>query len=485
MHLSRRIKVQLALFAVIALIAGAVMIRSYLNLPALLFGIGRYDVTLQLDQTAGLYPSANVTYRGTTVGEVTDVRLTPQGAEARLSLESDYDIPSNLDARIHSVSAAGELYVALEPRDSTSAPLASGDIITRDRTGIPPDISSLLNATNEGLQAIPRQQLRTVIDESYTAAGGLGPELARIVRGSTQLAIDARQHLDPMVTLIDDAGPVLDSQGDTADEIAAWASYLASVTDQLKTRDAAIRDIVRKGPSAAVEARALFERLQPTLPILMANLVSVGQVGINYQPALEQLLVLLPQGVSTLQGVGVANHGTKQDYKGGFLDFNLNINLPPPCTTGFLPAQQQRAAALTDYPEVPEGDLYCRVPQDSPFNVRGARNLPCLTVPGKRAPTVKMCESDEEYVPLNDGFNWKGDPNATLSGQDIPQLPPVSPPGAGTEAGAGPPLAVAHYDPATGTYVGLDGRTYTQADLAGNAVGERTWQSMVLPPGAG
>jgi hypothetical protein len=38
------------------------------------------------------------------------------------------------------------------------------------------------------------------------------------------------------------------------------------------------------------------------------------------------------------------------------------------------------------------------------------------------APTVKMCESDQDYVPLNDGLNWKGDPNATLSGQPIPQL---------------------------------------------------------------
>ena len=74
-------------------------------------------------------------------------------------------------------------------------------------------------------------------------------------------------------------------------------------------------------------------------------------------------------------------------------------------------------ASLEDYPDRPAGDLYCRVPQDSPFNVRGARNYPCLTVPGKRAPTVKMCESDEQYVPLNDGYNWKGDPNATLSGQ--------------------------------------------------------------------
>lgn len=89
---------------------------------------------------------------------------------------------------------------------------------------------------------------------------------------------------------------------------------------------------------------------------------------------------------------------------GDYLVFNLNLNLnlPPPCTTGFLPAQQQRAPSLQDYPDRPQGDLYCRVPQDAPFNVCGARNTPCTTVPGKRAPTVKMCESDEQYIPLND-----------------------------------------------------------------------------------
>ncbi|HJT95380.1 MAG TPA: MCE family protein, partial [Mycobacterium sp.] len=141
-------------------------------------------------------------------------------------------------------------------------------------------------------------------------------------------------------------------------------------------------------------------------------------------------------------------------------------------------------AADVDYPDRPAGDLYCRVPQDSMFNVRGARNIPCETVPGKRAPTVKMCESNETYVPLNDGFNWKGDPNATLTGQPIPQLPPgvpspAPPPAAGP---APPPIAVAQYDPATGTYVAPDGKVYTQANLAQSAADNKTWQSMLTPP---
>jgi phospholipid/cholesterol/gamma-HCH transport system substrate-binding protein len=94
-----------------------------------------------------------------------------------------------------------------------------------------------------------------------------------------------------------------------------------------------------------------------------------------------------------------------------------------------------------------------------------------------------MCESDEEYVPLNEGYNWKGDPNATLSGQDVPQLRPgEGPPQAAPPAAPPPPpLAVAEYDPATGSYIGPDGQTYTQSNL-GRDHTDQTWQSMLIPP---
>jgi phospholipid/cholesterol/gamma-HCH transport system substrate-binding protein len=484
MNLNRRIKLQLALFAVIAVTAGAVMVFRYINAPAMIFGVGRYTVTLELPRAAGLYPSANVSYRGTEVGHVEKVELTDGGVRAVLSLRSDIKVPANLRAEVHSQSALGEQYVSLLPRGGGPS-LRDGDVIPVTAASVPPDIDSLLDATNRGLSAIPRDNLKTAIDESYTAVGGLGPELARLVGGSTQLAIDADKNLDPLTTLIDRSAPVLDSQADTADAIRAWAAHLATITGQLRSSDASLAGVLHNGGAAADQARQLFQRLQPTLPVLLANLVSVGDVAVTYQPALEQLLVLFPQAVANVQGMMVANRNTKQDYKGLFLDFKLNLNLPPVCNTGFLPPQQQRISSFEDHPNRAPGDLYCRVPQDSPFNVRGARNYPCLTVPGKRAPTVKMCESNEQYVPLNDGYNWKGDPNATLSGQDVPQLPPGSPPpaqNAPPAAAPPPPIAAAEYDPATGTYVGPDGHLYTQSDLSQTAPKERTWQSMLIPP---
>lgn len=492
MRLTRRIIIQLAVAGAVALLLLSALIFPVLDLPARWFGIGQYTVTAQLPTSGNLYERANVTYRGYEVGRVTAVRLTDTSVEAVLSLNSDIKIPSEVDAEVHVVSAIGEPYIDLLPRSADAKPLKDGDVIPLGSTSVPPEISSLLNAANRGLEAIPNDDLQTVVDEAYVAFGGLGPELARIVKGGTALAIDARENLDELITLVEDTKPALDPFTENADSVQAWAANLATVTEQLRAEDPGVRNLLQEGAPAADEVRQLFDQLQPTLPILLANLVTVGEVAAVYNPNIEQLLVMLPQGAASIQAVGLANRNVRQDYNGAGLSFNLNLNNPPPCTTGFLPIQQQRSAALEDYPPPPDGAVYCRLPQDSQFNVRGLRNNPCVTRPGKRAPTVRICESDEEYVPLNDGFNWKGDPNATLSGQDIPQPADPNAPGSGqpepAELPPPPPpplpLAAAEYDPATGTYVGPDGKTYTQSNLAQGANEEQTWQSMLIPPKA-
>jgi len=97
--LTRRIKIQLAVFAAVSLTAAAFMVFAYMQAPAVFFGVDRYTVTVQLPQAGGLYPSGNVTYRGVEVGRVEEVRLTDTGAEAVLQLESGTRIPADLDAQ--------------------------------------------------------------------------------------------------------------------------------------------------------------------------------------------------------------------------------------------------------------------------------------------------------------------------------------------------------------------------------------------------
>lgn len=479
MHLTRLTKLQLTLFAIITLVAGALMSVRVLDLPNLWFGVGHYRVSIELPDAAGLYTNSNVTYRGTTVGRVESVKLNATGATAELSLDSGTKIPANLQAQVHSATAVGEVFVQLEPRSGDGPTLADGSVIPLDRTTVPTDINDLLRATNTGLQAIPQDKLKTAVDDAYTAVGGLGPELSRIVKGSTTLAIDARKNLDAITTLVDNSQPILDSQTATSGEIQAWAANVASVTRQLREQDSAVRGLLTNGPVALGETEGLLDRLNVSVPILLSNLVGTTQTAVVYQADIEQALVLLPPAVEMIQGATLADRNTKRGYRGAYLSFNLNVNLPPPCTTGYLPAQQQRTPAELDYPDRPKGDMYCRIPQDARFNVRGARNFPCETRPGKRAATVKLCESDEPYVPLNDGDNWKGDPNATVTGQAVPQPEPPAPKAAPAPE---PPIGTATYDPSTGSYIGPDGRTYTQSNLAEGYVAPKTLQDMLTPP---
>src|SRR6202021_3112250 len=109
------------------------------------------------------------------------------------------------------------------------------------------------------------------------------------------------------------------------------------------------------------EGRALFDRVAPAVPVLFANLVSLADIAVVYRHDIEQLLVLFPQGIAAMAAIVVPSSGTKQDYKGAYLDFNLNLNLPPPCTTGYLPPPQRRSPASVDAPLRPEAELYCRL----------------------------------------------------------------------------------------------------------------------------
>ena len=113
------------------------------------------------------------------------------------------------------------------------------------------------------MESIPRENLKTVVDEAYTAFGGLGPDISRLVAGTSSLSIDARKNLGPLLTLIDQSKPVLDTQTDTPDAVQAWAAHLADITRGLKTNDPAVQGVLQQGGPAAGEVRQLFDRLSP------------------------------------------------------------------------------------------------------------------------------------------------------------------------------------------------------------------------------
>ena len=508
--LTRFVRAQLVIFSIASIIGIIAMVLVYMQLPTLL-GIGRMTVKLELPRTGGLYQFSNVTYRGVQIGRVTDVRATRAGAEATLSLATSPKIPADLQASVLSVSAVGEQYVDLLPRTDSGPYLRDGSVIAATNTTVPQKVGPMLDQVSALLQSIPKEKLSRLLDETFKGLNGSGDDLAALLDSASTVAGDFDKVADRARALVDDGRPLLDGQAASADALRSWARSLAGVTGQLTANDPQIRGLLQSGPGALDETARLLNQVKPTLPILLANLTTVGQIAVTYHASLEQLLVLLPPYVGSVQAVGLPRNNPTGFTQG---DFTLTIGDPPACTVGFLPPSSWRSPADLSDVDTPDG-LYCKLPQDSPIAVRGARNYPCMAQPGKRAPTVEICESDQPYSPLAMRQHALGpypfDPNlisqgippddrvtfeeniyGPLEGTPMPPGPPpaeVPPPAGGavvapsgfTPGSGGPSVAIATYDPKTGQFATPDGNVARQTDLAPGA-GQRTWTDL-LPTG--
>lgn len=393
--LTRFVRIQLTIFAVASIVGVAMMVVVYMNVPTML-GIGHIKVTLELPNTGGLYRFSNVTYRGAQIGKVTAVTLTPNGANATLSLDASPKIPADLQAQVRSVSAIGEQYVDLQPRTKSGPFLRNGSVIRASDAGLPQPVGPMLDQVDALIKSIPKEKLSGLLDESFKGLNGAGYDLGSLLDSSATVVGDLNQAAGRTRTLVEDSEPLLDAQAQTTDSLRIWARSLAGVTERLATDDPQVRTLLHAGPGALNEVSRLLEQVKPTLPVLLANLTTLGQVAVTYRPALEQLLVLLPPSVASIQSFGTAKNNPT-GYPLG--DFAVAIGDPIGCTVGFLPPSQWRSPADTSVIDTPDG-LFCKLPQDAPTAVRGARNLPCMGKPGKRAPTVQICDSDQPYVPL-------------------------------------------------------------------------------------
>ncbi len=454
-------RVQLMIFAVITAITLTVMAIFYLRLPAK-FGIGTYEASADFVAGGGLYPNANVTYRGVAVGRVESVRLNPDGVTAEMRLNSGTPIPSNVTATVKSVSAVGEQYIDLVPPGKpATTKLHNGARIDRQNTRIGQDVADLLKRANTLVNSLGDTRLRQLLHETFIAANGSGPELARLFESARLLVDEANANYPQVSKLIDQAGPFLQAQIRAGADIKSLSDGLARFTSDVRRADPELRSTLETAPGAADEASTAFSGISPSFPTLAASLANLGRVGVIYHKSIEQLLVVLP---ALFAAITTAAGGVPQD-EGAKLDFKLDLNDPPPCAVGFLPPPMMRTPADETLRELPK-DMYCKTAQNDPSTVRGARNYPCQEFPGKRAPTIQLCRDPKGYVPV--GRNpWRGPPVPydtpvtnglnTLPPNKFPYIPPgadpdpgipiVGPPPPGVVPGPGPAPHQPAYDP--------------------------------------
>ena len=407
--LTRFIKRQLVIFGILTAVALLVLGVYYLRIPSLV-GIGQYQLKAELPASGGLYPTSNVTYRGITIGKVTAVEPTEKGAEATMSIDSQFKIPLDASANVHSVSAVGEQYLDLVSEGKAHGFFSPGQTMTKGT--VPSEIGPALDTANRGLTVLPTDKISQLLDETAESVGGLGPALQRLVDSTQAIVGDFKTNINQVDDIIQNSAPILDSQSTSRNAIERWAHNLNILGGEAAQTDSHLKSVLSQAAPTADQLNSVFSGVRESLPQTLANLEIVIDMLKRYHKGVEQILVILPEYSSIAQAISAPYEKDRQLA----LDLSFAINLPPPCLTGFVPASQWRSPADVSLAPVPANALL----QDPARHSR-QRGAWIAQYPVRRRPRKACCHA--EGLPQQQALRAAGHQPVVRRPRSDPELP--------------------------------------------------------------
>jgi phospholipid/cholesterol/gamma-HCH transport system substrate-binding protein len=327
-----------------------------------------YTVKVDLSDAGGIFPNANVTYRGVSVGRVGTVSLTSTGVQADLNIsDSAPKIPANVQAVVADLSAVGEEYVDLRPQTRGGPYLTANQVIPQAETQIPQPVTQLLTSIDNLANSLPAGSLRTVVNELGNAFSNQGPNMQVLLDSSYQLTRTSLAAEPQSTQLINDGRAVLATQQDESSAIKSWSSSMEQFAQQLASSDSDLRRLITAAPQASEQVTGLLKDNDPSLGIVFANLLTTSDLELTRQNGLEEVLSILPADIaagSTAITTNGANFGVALD----FFD-------PLPCTSGYSGTTYRNGTNTAPTSKLNTG-ASCTEPASTGIDVRGSAHAP-------------------------------------------------------------------------------------------------------------
>jgi phospholipid/cholesterol/gamma-HCH transport system substrate-binding protein len=367
--ISRRTKLQLAVFVAITLLGISFVGARYAKLDRLVMDRS-YDVTAHFRDSGGIFVGAEVTYRGVGVGQVSDMSLTDEGVDVELEIDNGDDIPADTIAVVANRSAVGEQYVDLQPRTGGEPYLEDGSTIAMDDTRLPISTTKLLIDVDDLVHSVDQDNLRTTVAESGKALEDAGDDLSRIIDTSNAFIEAADANFDVTASLIRDSRTVLQTQLDSADHIETFVHNLRLLSDTLVASDADLRTLIDEGSLTADVVRQFIADNSDAIGKLLSNVISTNRVVTSRLAGVEVLFEVYPYPVEG--GYAVVD----KDPYDGLYDAHFGLVLttdPHNCTQGYGGTEHRSPHDRSE--EQFNLAARCTISQ-SEGNSRGAQNSP-------------------------------------------------------------------------------------------------------------
>lgn len=361
--MTRGVRIRLMAFVVLSAVGIVYITATYLGVVDKVTG-REVTVTATLPRSGGLFEGSEVTYRGVRIGKVSDMDATDDGVDLTLALEPGTKVPLDSRLYVHNLSAVGEQYLDFQPDDDKGPFAADGARFEGGEDSLPVDEGDLLVDLNAFVQSVDQENLQKVVKELGLMFNDTGADLQRLLDGGSEFIAEASEHTDETIALLDSGLTVLRTQQGQGENIKRFSADLATITDTLRARDQDLRTVLSATPGAAKALNGLLKDLEPTIPVLLGDLISVGQIMVSELAGVEQLLVTYPALIaggptgSTADGWGHVN-----------LQFDYSV---PPCTQGYIPPEDWRSTQ--DLTDAPTADVGCTA--GPPYAMRGSKYAP-------------------------------------------------------------------------------------------------------------
>jgi phospholipid/cholesterol/gamma-HCH transport system substrate-binding protein len=366
--LTRATRIQLVVFAVIAVLVLGYTFFHYAGLGRVIGLRGYYTVQMDLSNAGGMFPNGDVTYRGVSVGRVGSLQLTPTGVIADLNISSSAPpIPARLHAVVADLSAVGEEYVDLRPLTTEGPYLAQGSVIPRQATQIPLPVTSVLSSINTLATSLPLASLRVVLNEFAIGFADQGLNIQKLIDGQSKLVRAANSTISQSIALTEDSQVVLATQNAESAAFTSFASSLRLFAGQLAASDSDLRRLVANGPAAATQVAGLITDISPSLGALIANLLTTSEVSLTRGNNLNEILSALPAAIAAGSTVITKN--------GARFGVALTFFNPLPCTAGYQGTEIRNGLDTSPGPPL-NTSARCTSPASSGTDVRGSANAP-------------------------------------------------------------------------------------------------------------
>lgn len=344
-----------------------------------------FVVTVELASSGGLLPGNDVSFRGSRVGKVSDVRVSGDGIAADAEIDDSARIPVGGSVAVGRLSAAGEQYLDFRPDSDTGPYLHDGSVVERARTSVPVPMQSVFANLSDFIGGMNPDRLNVIIDELDKALAGGPDRLRNMVSGISRAMSGLTDLLPQTRQLIENLEIIADTTSLAQPDLGTLTAAGSTLFDQFAAADQELRTLMREGPNQLATLDGFLTETKDPMTNLVTNFVAITKAAKLRAPAIAALFPALRAGS---EAIGVPAHD-------GAYHTLVDPWPRPTCeydTISVVPTQATADTRVRLY-------NYC-VTDNPALQVRGSANAPRPDVPDNGATAPPGVTGNELSQPV-------------------------------------------------------------------------------------